>query len=254
MKNIFFCILLSATLFACFDSDKEYTKPVVSSNSIEARWSIINPAIDSVQDGDLILRCGNDHVSFTLKDFSHTEKLYSHSGIALKTDSGIYVYHNMAGDFNPDEIMRSDRIDSFLTPAKNEAFGIYRYDFTELERQSLKEIIFEHYKNKLPFDMNFDLREDKKMYCAEMIAKSVEQATNQRIKFSKSKVTNELKRKYIKLALANKVIYSTKGVDQREFIALDNLYLNPNCKSVFQHIFLNNVGPVKFPEPEKTIN
>ncbi len=251
MKQTPLFIFLLVFFSSCFNFDKEYKKTIVNNSTINDRWKIITPVIDSIQDGDLILRCGDDNTSYTLKDFSHTEKLYSHSGIALKTDSGIYVYHNMAGDFNPDEIMRHDRIDSFLTPATNIAFGIYRYNLSDNEKGKLKEIIFAHYKNKLPFDMNFDLREDEKMYCAEMIYKSIEKATNSRIVFDKSGVTNELKRKYIKLALANKVIYSTKGVDQREFVAIDNLYLNANCKQVFKHIFKENTGTVKIPEPEK---
>ena len=46
-------------------------------------------------------------------------------------DNGtMYIYSNMAGDINPDEIMRRDIVDSFITPVHNVAVGIYRYDIT----------------------------------------------------------------------------------------------------------------------------
>ena len=92
---------------------------------------------------------------------------------------------------------------------------------TELEK--LKNIVHTHYINKLQFDMNFDLATDDKMYCAEMIAKSVEQATGQRIVFSKSLITPGLKEKYLKKLLEKKIIPSAKVADQREYLALDNL-------------------------------
>ncbi len=96
---------------------------------------------DSIREGDLILRCGNDFISESLSDFSQQEKLYSHSGIAIMDDGIMYVYSNMAGDINPDEIMRRDNIDSFITPVNNVAVGVYRYDITKEEFEKLKKII-----------------------------------------------------------------------------------------------------------------
>ena len=104
--------------------------------------------------------------------------------------------------------------------------------------------------NKLQFDMNFDLSTDDKMYCAEMIAKSVEQATGRRITFSMSLITPGLKEKYIKKLLSKKVIPSAKVAEQREYLALDNLYMNPHCREVTKIVFDKPLTPTKFPTPE----
>ena len=141
---------------------------------------------DSIHEGDLVLRCGSDFISESLSDFSQKEKLYSHSGVAMMDNGTMYIYSNMAGDINPDEIIRRDIVDSFITPFHNVAVGVYRYDITNTELEKLKTIVHTHYMNKLQFDMNFDLTTDDKMYCAEMIAKSVEQATEKRITFPKA--------------------------------------------------------------------
>src|SRR4030095_17219264 len=111
-----------------------------------------------------ILRCGNDFISESLSDFSQQEKLYSHSGVAMVDDGMLYVYSNMAGDINPDEIMRRDNIDSFITPVNNVAVGVYRYDINNEELQRLKTIVNDYYISKLQFDMNFDLTTNNKMY------------------------------------------------------------------------------------------
>ena len=165
---------------------------------------MINAVADSIREGDLVLRCGNDFISESLSDFSQKEKLYSHSGFAMMDNGTMYIYSNMAGDINPDEIMRRDNVDSFITPVHNIAVGVYRYDITNTELEKLKNIVHTHYMNKLQFDMNFDLSTDDKMYCAEMIAKSVEQATEKRITFSKSLITPGLKEKYLKKLLEKK--------------------------------------------------
>jgi Permuted papain-like amidase enzyme, YaeF/YiiX, C92 family len=211
---------------------------------------VINVVADSIYEGDLVLRCGNDFTSETLRDFSQQEKLYSHSGIALMNDGIMYIYSNMAGDLNPDEVMRRDNVDSFLTPANNVAAGVYRYDISSEELQKLKAIIEDHYNKKLQFDMNFDLSTDNKMYCAEMIAKSVQQATANRIQIPKSLVNDELRQKYLKMALQKKVVPSAKSVDQREYWSIDNLYLNSHCKEIKKVIFGAPQKPVKFPTPE----
>ena len=99
--------------------------------------------------------------------------------------------------------------------------------------------------------MNFDLSTDNKMYCAEMIAKSVEKATANRILIPKSSITNELRQKYLKLALQKKVIPSAKsGEQQREYWSIDNLYMNPYCKEVIKVVFGKPQTPIKFPTAE----
>ena len=248
-------LLLSLVLiaFACSDNgDRTGAKKTVHlpDSLLTERWKVINTVKDSIREGDLVLRCGNDFISESLSDFSQTEKLYSHSGIAIMDNGTMYIYINMAGDINPDEIMRRDIVDSFITPVHNVAVGVYRYDITAPEREKLKNIVHTHYSNKLQFDMNFDLVTDDKMYCAEMIAKSVEQATGKRIIFSTSLITPGLKEKYLKKLLEKKVIPSAKVADQRDYLALDNLYLHPHCREVKKIIFGKPQMPIKFPPPE----
>ena len=253
MKKNILVLSLAFIAFACTDNgdNTSVKEPALLSDSLlKERWKVINAVKDSIREGDLVLRCGNDFISESLSDFSQKEKLYSHSGMALMDNGTMYIYSNMAGDINPDEIMRRDVVDSFITPVHNVAVGIYRYDITTTELEKLKTIIYTHYINKLQFDMNFDLTTDDKMYCAEMIAKSVEKATGKRIIFSKSLITPGLKEKYLKKLLEKKVIPSAKVADQRDYLALDNLYLNPHCREVTKIIFGKPQTPTKFPTPE----
>jgi hypothetical protein len=244
--------------FACTnnrDAASAKKPPRLSVSLLNERWKEIGIVADSIREGDLVLRCGNDFTSESLRDFSQQEKLYSHSGIALMNGGVMYVYSNMAGDLNPDEVMRRDGLDSFLTPANNVAAGVYRYDISNEELEKLKIIVNDHYKNKLQFDMNFDLATDNKMYCAEMIAKSVEQATASRILIPKSSVTDELRQKYLKMALQKKVVPSVKsGHEEREYWSIDNLYLNQHCREVIKIIFGKPQTPIKFPTPENYQN
>ncbi len=257
MKKYFFISFSAVIVFACTDNvNNERAKKTasLSDSLLEKQWKLINVVADSIQEGDLVLRCGNDFISESLSDFSQKEKLYSHSGFAMMDNGSMYIYSNMAGDINPDEIMRRDIVDSFITPVNNVAVGVYRYDLTNTELEKLKNIVHTHYMNKLQFDMNFDLSTDDKMYCAEMIAKSVEQATEKRIIFSKSLITPGLKEKYLKKLLAKKVIPSAKVAEQREYIALDNLYMNPHCRQITKIVFGKPKTPTKFPTPENYQN
>ena len=251
MKTAAPLLLLFFLITACNDDINTNGTPTTLADSVlKERWMAIKQIEDSIRAGDLVVRCGNDYTSETLRDFSQHEKLYSHSGIALMDNGVMYIYSNMAGDINPDEVMRRDKVDSFLTPVNNVAAGVYRYDFSPHEIEKLKTIVNSHYNNKLQFDMNFDPATDNKMYCAEMIAKSVEQATEKRITIPKSMVNDELRQKYLKLALEKKVLPSVKASEQREYWSIDDLYLNPYCHEIKKVIFGDPKKPIKFPTPE----
>lgn len=250
-KLILWLVTASMVLPGCFSrNDRDSAKQDLSDNELDARWSEVKQATALIREGDLLLRCGNDQTSATLRDFSHKDKTFSHSGIALRVDGEIYVYHNMAGNLNPDEVVRKDKVDSFFNPANNVAIGIYRYDMKEDEVQRMRDTILKYYDQKLLFDMNFDLETDDRMYCAEMLAKAITRASNQRIQFPLSMVNDDLRKKYTKLALRNKVIPSVKAAEQREYLAIDDLYLNPFCKKVYTKKFEENTGTFFIPSPE----
>lgn len=251
MKMSVSILLISLFVIACSDNASKIKTAVPLTDSVlNERWIEIRSLEDSIREGDLVVRCGNDFTSESLRDFSQKEKIYSHSGIALMYNGEMLIYSNMAGDINPDEVMRRDDVDSFLTPVNNVAAGVYRYDFSPDELNKLKEIVEAHYANKLQFDMNFDLSTNNKMYCAEMIAKSVQQATANRIMIPKSEVNDDLRQKYLKIALDKKIVPSAKSVEQREYWSIDDLYLNPHCREVKKLIFGDPQKPIKFPTPE----
>jgi hypothetical protein len=257
MKKVFASLLIIFVVISCTNSggNPNAKKPVPLPDSVlTERWKVIRILKDSIHEGDLVVRCGNDFTSESLRDFSQQEKLYSHSGIALIHNGELLIYSNMAGDINPDEIMRRDNVDSFLTPANNIVAGVYRYDLSKEEIERLRSIVEAHYINKLQFDMNFDLSSDNKMYCAEMIAKSIQQATANRILIPKSEVNDDLRQKYLKIALEKKIVPSAKSVEQREYWSIDNLYLNPHCREVKKIIFGEPQKPIKFPTPENYKN
>jgi hypothetical protein len=253
IRTIICCVCVCLLLTNCGGSDDEPFKPreAPTGLTLAERWEVVNASMDSVMEGDLITRCGNDYMSYTLRDFSQTDPMYSHTGLALRGEDGIlYVYHNMGERLNPDEPMRRERVDSFLTPVNNIAYGVYRYDFNAEELANLKTIVVGHHKNGLRFDMNFDLETEDKMYCSEMIAKSIIKATNGRITFKTNVMNNELKRKYLKMALREKALPSREAGDVRQYYGIDNLYLVPQCKQVMKHIFALNTGPMIIPSPE----
>lgn len=257
MKSILTVVSIIFIIIACTDNAENATlKKIVSlpDSVLKERWKAIRGLEDSIREGDLVVRCGNDITSESLRDFSQKEKLYSHSGIALMHNGEMLIYSNMAGDIDPNEVMRRDNVDSFLTPVNNIAAGIYRYDLSPEELNSLKNIVETHFSNKLQFDMNFDLATDNKMYCAEMIAKSIQQATANRILIPKSEVNDELRQKYLKIALDKKIVPSAKSVEQREYWSIDNLYLNQHCRQVQRLIFGDPQKPIRFPTPENYQN
>ncbi len=176
-----------------------------------------------LMDGDLVERTDDDFVSETLREMSQTDKTYSHCGFAFKEDGQWVVYNNMAGEENKKEQMMRQPFDSFVSPFKKTGFGIFRYNMNDSEISSLHQITKLNFEQGLKFDKTFDLRTDDKMYCAEMIYKFLIKATNNRILLPTTKKHN-FKLKDPK--------YKGAVLKEFEYVALDNLFLNPFCKEI----------------------
>ncbi|MEO7312379.1 MAG: YiiX/YebB-like N1pC/P60 family cysteine hydrolase [Chitinophagaceae bacterium] len=177
-----------------------------------------------LQNGDLILRTDDDIVSASLRNFSKTDKTYSHCGIVYFEDSAWYVYHLLAGDENPSGLMQKERFERFVDAHLKSRYGIFRYSLNEEERHKMQQQVHEYMNNKTLFDTQFDLKSDDKLYCAEMVYKGLLKATNGRVVLPSTVQKNFKPDRY-----RNKPMPEVKRF---EFIALDNLYLNPFCTEI----------------------
>ena len=207
------CCLLFFVM-AC-DSKNHYknfipskTDSIKEEQKAAAALDIIYQNKKMVQQGDLIVRTGKDFTSETMRQLSAKDKTYSHCGIASIEHDSLFVYHSIGGEWNPNQKLRRDPFEIFCNPYENRGFGIFRYKLTPKENARLISIVHTLYTLGIMFDIQFDLASDDRMYCSEFVYKAVEQASH------------------------NKIVLPTTTLHHIKFVALDNLFINPDCVEI----------------------
>jgi len=122
----------------------------------------------------LIVRLGDGYFSNIFRKVSSREKRYSHSGILHRVDESYKVYHIEANELTGKGIVRDEPIESFIGHSREWAlFAINTPDAmkAEIVKQAC---IF--YESGIPFDLDFDLATDDKLYCTELVAKAINNA------------------------------------------------------------------------------
>ena len=171
----------------------------------ERAFASIDKMRPLIEQGDMILRTGSDFTSESLRQLSSTDKTYSHCGIASIEHDSVFVYHALGGEWNPDEKLRRDPLVLFCNPEENRGFGVFRFTFSPSQKNALDSVVRSWYKKGVTFDMDFNLATDDKLYCAEFVSKAISAAT------------------------ARQITFATTRINAFEFVAVDNLFLNPHC-------------------------
>lgn len=171
----------------------------------ESAFASIQNVKPLIQQGNMILRTGNDFTSESFRQLSLTDKTYSHCGIASIENDTVFVYHALGGEWNPDAKLRRDPLELFCNPEENRGFGVFSFNFDATQVKRLDSIVKAWYKKGVMFDMKFDLATNDRLYCAEFVSKAISSGTNNQISFSTTKINNF------------------------EFVAVDNLFLNQHC-------------------------
>jgi len=198
-------------IIACNDTTQYKQLKLTGFDSLEIKlkneraFATIKNTKPLVKQGDLILRTGNDFTSESLRKLSFTDKTYSHCGIASIENDTIFIYHALGGEWNPEEKLRRDPLELFCNPLENRGFGIFSYKINAMQKLRLDSIVKKWHKDGLMFDMKFDMVTNNKMYCAEFVSKAITQSSN------------------------NQVNFSTSTINNFEFVAIDNLFLNKSC-------------------------
>lgn len=181
---------------------------VAMEQRIERAFAKIDSAKPLIQDGDLILRTGNDFTSESLRGLNQRDKTYSHCGIASIEHDSIFVYHALGGEWNPDQKIRRDPIEFFAEPYSNRGIAIYRFALSAPQVKTLLDTVRNLHAAGIMFDMKFDLATDDRMYCAEFVSKSYSRGTQHVLDFPVS------------------------HLGDFNFTGVDDLFLHPLCREL----------------------
>ncbi|HVF82453.1 MAG TPA: YiiX/YebB-like N1pC/P60 family cysteine hydrolase [Flavisolibacter sp.] len=180
--------------------------------------------------GDLLVRLGDDLLSYQIKYLNEADQSYSHAGMIIEKGVEKLVAHITPDDPDKNGINYIP-IDSFLNPAKNLKCALYRYTLNAEEKKNTIATIEKYKQLDVQFDRLYNLKTGGDMYCSEMISKAIESATAERIKFKPVNIPVKMQP-----ALYNhfKKQLTKKTIAERKIITIDNLYRIPECSLVMQ--------------------
>ncbi len=228
MKKHYSLCFVAVLLFAAC------TQTQSSSAPLSAREAAVLQNLDGLKKnaapGDLVVRLGDDLLSYQIRFMNEKEQLWSHAGIVMEMGGKKVVAHITPDEAEKDGIQYAP-IDSFLAPQKNLSCALYRYDFTPAERDSFVATINGFHSSGMHFDRLYQLNTDSTMYCSEMISKAARMATHGRLQFRECdippKMLPSLYRFFEKEA-------SKEAIAARKIMTIDNLYRMPQCRLVMQ--------------------
>ncbi|MBK9483602.1 MAG: hypothetical protein IPO02_16835 [Bacteroidetes bacterium] len=179
-QNKAWFIIIYFIWFAIISCSNETSTQLLPKDSVQTTANatkLKDSAKVFLTDGCIVLRRGNDIISEMFSKLNQTDCSYSHCGIAFQENGKWFVYHSIGGEDNPDQKMKKERYENFILPAQNKGFGICQLTLKNAQIDKLHVILDSLYQKKIPFDMKFDLQSDDRLYCAEMVYKSIQQAT-----------------------------------------------------------------------------
>jgi hypothetical protein len=227
MKHLLILLIIFYPLYLYVNHMAKQHEATIAAITRLNPYGMIKAAHSLLKEGDLVVRLNRDPSSQCIKCFNHKDKNFSHSGIVLFDHGYPYVYHIINGQENPDQKLRRDSLKQFCDPARNAAFGIYRYNLSAGEIRKLNDTVHEWYTKGLRFDSLFSLQTNDRMYCSEMICKALAAASNKRI------VIEPVQLSFVEASfLTTYTRLPISYTNQLPIIPIDALYINPYCRLV----------------------
>jgi hypothetical protein len=158
---IIFIIGIAAFLF--FLPGENLIIPIQGHTIILNNPPRLHDVIPYLQDGDIILRMTEGTWSMMFREFSPIDKRFSHCGIVRIRDDEITVINALGSLSIPSLGVEETRLDRFIPVAS--AVGIYRVRDADGSVISDTAMLY----MGRPFDFDFDMEDDSKVYCTELI-------------------------------------------------------------------------------------
>jgi uncharacterized protein YycO len=133
----------------------------------KTRWKL---AAQKFSDGDLIFRKGRDLVSDLILTQGQSAR-FSHVGMIVKQGDLLYVAHALPEDSDGISGVQIEPVEVFASIENAVDIAVYRFKgINDTIRGKLKQFVLQQIGK--PFDQEFLMSTDEKLYCSELIIKS----------------------------------------------------------------------------------
>lgn len=156
----------------------------------------------------IIMRLGKGYFSNIFRKLSSEEKMFSHTGILYcsdKSNNSFNVFHIEANEFTGVGRVKNESFKDFVKELKY--YSIYKINSHDSIKIKIIESADLFYKNRVEFDLGFNLDSDDKLYCTELVAKAINKA------FETDTITANL---YI----SGKLFYSLEDIYKSDMMSL----------------------------------
>jgi hypothetical protein len=99
---------------------------------------------------------------------------YSHVGFVQISGDSIHVIHSEASELTFIGYVRRDPLHDFVKNVRS--WGVYRLDRPDSVKTKMMDMAYAYHEKRVPFDMDFSIQDDSKIYCTELIATCINKA------------------------------------------------------------------------------
>ena len=157
-------------LFLAWAFYKPANSRLVSADSVREL-----PSMSVLEDGDIILRRADGLLSDVARNFSSTEKRFSHVGIIMHAGAGISVIHSIQDEGKGYNGVVSENLQAFMQEARD--WAVYRIRLPADIRKNIARKAVMYANESITFDNDFDLNTWNSMYCTELVFHVINEST-----------------------------------------------------------------------------
>ena len=161
-KNILFFIFI-IPVFGC--------RPSGDNNFIgrEPSPEIPVAVLDSVREGDVILRQGRGAFSEKIIEFMNEKIPFSHCGLAINYKGKIKIIHSVSEELSGRDGVQLQGLKEFSSDVADSVFCIVRPKANAEQIAEIKRIALNYLKEHTPFDYEYNTEDSTQLYCSEFL-------------------------------------------------------------------------------------
>lgn len=125
--------------------------------------------LDSVREGDVILRQGRGAFSEKIIEFMNEKIPFSHCGLAINYKGKIKIVHSVSEELSGRDGVQLQGLKEFSSDVADSVFCIVRPKISKEQVAKIKEIALDYLKKHTPFDYEYNTEDSTQLYCSEFL-------------------------------------------------------------------------------------